>query len=96
MCDLCEMIDVISGVVTGTEFCGPQSKPILDPNFWPFNIFNTPAFANMTGLSTSSTTTFIPSIATLGVSTVTANPSITTAPIPVANSTTLFTGMTLL
>lgn len=81
-----------SGVVTGTQFCGPQSKPIVDPNFWPFNVFNSIAFANMTGFTTSSTTTIIPNVTTAGVSTTTANPGVTTTGIVVPSSTTLYTG----
>jgi len=81
-----------SGVATGTEFCGPQSKPIIDPTFWPFSVFNAPAFSNITGMSTSSTTTIIPSVTTQAVSTTTANPSITTTGITVPSSTTPYTG----
>ncbi|CAF3416628.1 unnamed protein product [Rotaria sp. Silwood1] len=80
------------GVVTGTEFCGPQSRPITDPNFWPFNIFNSAAYANMTGMTTSSTTTIIPNVTTQAVSTTTANPAITTTGITVPSSTTPYTG----
>jgi hypothetical protein len=81
-----------SGVVTGTQFCGPQSKPILDPNFWPFTIFNSVLYANLTGATTASTTTFIPNVTTAGVSTTTANPGVTTTGVSAANSTTLYTG----
>ncbi|CAF4667715.1 unnamed protein product, partial [Rotaria sp. Silwood2] len=80
------------GVVTGTEFCGPQSRPILDPNFWTFNIFNSAAYSNLTGMSTSSTTTIIPNITTQAISTTTANPAITTTGITVPSSTTPYTG----
>ncbi len=93
VCMLDEVIDENSGVVTGTEFCGPQSKPILDPNFWPFTIFNSIAYANITGLSTTSTTTIIPNVTTAGVSTTTANPAVTTSGITVPSSTTPYTGM---
>ncbi|CAF1403097.1 unnamed protein product [Rotaria sordida] len=82
-----------NGVVTGTEFCGPQSKPILDPTFWPFNIFNSVAFSNLTGMTTSSTTTIIPNITTPAISTTTANPAITTTGITVPSSTTPYTGI---
>jgi hypothetical protein len=81
-----------SGVVTGTEFCGPQSKPILDPTFWTFNIFNSIAYGNITGLSTSSTTTIIPNVTAAGISTAATNPAITTSGIAVASSTTAYTG----
>ena len=81
-----------SGVATGTQFCGPQSKPIIDPNFWPFSVFNAPAFSNITGMSTSSTTTVIPSITSAGVSTTTVNPLVTTTGITVPSSTTPYTG----
>ncbi|CAF4268552.1 unnamed protein product, partial [Rotaria sordida] len=84
-----------NGVVTGTEFCGPQSKPILDPTFWPFNIFNSVAFSNLTGMTTSSTTTIIPNITTPAISTTTANPAITTTGITVPSSTTPYTGKCL-
>ena len=81
-----------SGVATGTEFCGPQSKPIIDPTFWPFSVFNAPAYSNITGMSTSSTTTIIPNVTTAAVSTTTANPSVTTTGITVPSSTTPYTG----
>ncbi|UJR38799.1 hypothetical protein I4U23_031464 [Adineta vaga] len=101
-------VTMAGGVVSGTEFCGPESAPINDPTYWVFNIWN-PALSSTTTTTTTpfttntittrptSTTSINTLLTTTGIVITTAAPATTTtsttAP-PTTTTSTTTTGST--
>ncbi|CAF0825479.1 unnamed protein product [Adineta ricciae] len=84
-------ITMEGGVVSGTEFCGPESAPIRDPTYWVFNIWD-PAVSSTTTTTTTPFTTA--TVTTKPTSTTSINTLLTTTGIVVTTTTPITTPST--
>ncbi|UJR24420.1 hypothetical protein I4U23_005796 [Adineta vaga] len=78
-------------VVSGTEFCGPESAPITDKTYWVFNIWN-PAASSTTTTTTTPFTTV--TVTTKPTSTTSINTLLTTTGIVITSTTPVTTTAT--
>ncbi|UJR07101.1 hypothetical protein I4U23_011389 [Adineta vaga] len=92
-------ITMESGVVSGTEFCGPESAPITDKTYWVFNIWNpavsstttTTPFTTVTVTTKPTSTTSINTLLTTTSIIVTTNAPVTTTTATTSSSSPLTT-----
>ncbi|CAF1517940.1 unnamed protein product, partial [Adineta ricciae] len=80
------------GVVSGTEFCGPESAPITDPTYWVFNIWD-PAVSSTTTTTTTPMTTA--TVTTKPTSTTSINTLLTTTGIALTTTVAMTTTSTV-
>ncbi|UJR24422.1 hypothetical protein I4U23_005798 [Adineta vaga] len=84
-------ITMDGGVVSGTEFCGPESAPITDKTYWVYNIWN-PAVSSTTTTTTTPFTTV--TVTTKPTSTTSINTLLTTTGIVITTTAPITTTAT--
>ncbi|CAF4107906.1 unnamed protein product, partial [Rotaria sordida] len=77
-----------SGAASGNIFCSPESDPIIDPDYWNFNIWDPGVSSTLTTTTTPPTTG---TVTTRPISTTIPNPNLTTTGIVITSGTTVQT-----
>ncbi|CAF1460585.1 unnamed protein product [Rotaria sordida] len=76
------------GAASGNIFCSPESDPIIDPDYWNFNIWDPGVSSTLTTTTTPPTTG---TVTTRPISTTIPNPNLTTTGIVITSGTTVQT-----